>query len=107
MRPLNIRDFVRYFWLVVLWPWPVGLIIAIFYYEHAGQSERVQKLNSSFDRLTRMSVRIADVAFQSVFNPNATPTNTNFHPPGWWVASDGNWYPPELHPDRMNPPPHQ
>src|SRR5580658_10392713 len=19
-------------------------------------------------------------------------------PPGWWRASDGNWYPPELHP---------
>ena len=19
--------------------------------------------------------------------------------PGWWVASDGNWYPPETHPD--------
>jgi len=19
--------------------------------------------------------------------------------PGWWMASDGNWYPPELHPD--------
>ncbi len=18
--------------------------------------------------------------------------------PGWWIASDGNWYPPELHP---------
>lgn len=21
------------------------------------------------------------------------------HGPGWWVASDGNWYPPEQHPD--------
>ncbi len=20
-------------------------------------------------------------------------------PPGWWLASDGNWYPPDLHPD--------
>src|ERR1700733_7115905 len=20
--------------------------------------------------------------------------------PGWWVASDGKWYPPELHPDQ-------
>ncbi len=20
------------------------------------------------------------------------------HPPGWWMASDGNWYPPHLHP---------
>src|SRR5271165_6269719 len=20
-------------------------------------------------------------------------------PPGWWQASDGNWYPPHLHPD--------
>ncbi len=20
------------------------------------------------------------------------------HPPGWWLASDGNWYPPHLHP---------
>jgi len=19
--------------------------------------------------------------------------------PGWWMASDGRWYPPELHPD--------
>ena len=19
--------------------------------------------------------------------------------PGWWLASDGRWYPPELHPD--------
>ncbi len=19
--------------------------------------------------------------------------------PGWWLASDGNWYPPETHPD--------
>lgn len=24
--------------------------------------------------------------------------------PGWWVASDGKWYPPELHPSRMPPP---
>ena len=22
---------------------------------------------------------------------------------GWWLASDGNWYPPELHPDRRAP----
>jgi hypothetical protein len=21
------------------------------------------------------------------------------HEPGWWMASDGNWYPPHLHPD--------
>src|SRR4051794_28124641 len=20
--------------------------------------------------------------------------------PGWWLASDGNWYPPHLHPDQ-------
>ena len=27
--------------------------------------------------------------------------------PGWWMASDGNWYPPELHPDYVSvPPPH-
>jgi hypothetical protein len=27
--------------------------------------------------------------------------------PGWWIASDGNWYPPERHPDRRRqlPPP--
>jgi hypothetical protein len=25
--------------------------------------------------------------------PQAAPA------PGWWMASDGNWYPPELHPD--------
>jgi hypothetical protein len=25
--------------------------------------------------------------------------------PGWWIASDGKWYPPELHPSRMPPPP--
>ena len=25
--------------------------------------------------------------------PSAAPA------PGWWMASDGNWYPPELHPD--------
>jgi len=24
--------------------------------------------------------------------------------PGWWIASDGKWYPPELHPDRSGPP---
>src|ERR1700679_674643 len=24
--------------------------------------------------------------------------------PGWWIASDGKWYPPELHPSRMPPP---
>ena len=23
--------------------------------------------------------------------------------PGWWNASDGKWYPPELHPSRMPP----
>jgi len=27
-------------------------------------------------------------------HPAATET-----PPGWWLASDGNWYPPETHPD--------
>ena len=27
--------------------------------------------------------------------------------PGWWVASDGKWYPPELHPNFASaPPPH-
>jgi len=25
--------------------------------------------------------------------------------PGWWQASDGRWYQPELHPDRQRPPP--
>ena len=24
--------------------------------------------------------------------------------PGWWITSDGKWYPPELHPSRMPPP---
>jgi hypothetical protein len=24
--------------------------------------------------------------------------------PGWWIASDGRWYPPELHPSRRSPP---
>jgi Domain of unknown function (DUF4190) len=34
------------------------------------------------------------------------------HPSGWWLASDGNWYPPHLHPEavdhtepRVEPPP--
>jgi hypothetical protein len=31
---------------------------------------------------------------------------TNTQPgPGWWQASDGNWYAPELHPDRRPPDP--
>lgn len=25
--------------------------------------------------------------------------------PGWWVASDGKWYPPEQHPNYVAPPP--
>lgn len=25
--------------------------------------------------------------------------------PGWWIASDGKWYPPEQHPDYRPPPP--
>jgi len=25
--------------------------------------------------------------------------------PGWWMASDGHWYPPELHPSYRPPPP--
>jgi hypothetical protein len=25
--------------------------------------------------------------------------------PGWWIASDGKWYPPELHPDARPPAP--
>jgi len=24
--------------------------------------------------------------------------------PGWWQATDGKWYPPELHPDYQKPP---
>jgi hypothetical protein len=28
-------------------------------------------------------------------------------PPGWWQASDGNWYPPEQHPDRQQVPEQQ
>jgi len=24
--------------------------------------------------------------------------------PGWWIASDGKWYAPELHPSRRNDP---
>lgn len=27
--------------------------------------------------------------------------------PGWWVASDGKWYPPERHPDYVAPAPPQ
>lgn len=27
------------------------------------------------------------------------------HEPGWWQASDGNWYAPELHPDYRGPEP--
>jgi hypothetical protein len=27
------------------------------------------------------------------------------HGPGWWMASDGKWYPPESHPDRAVVPP--
>lgn len=27
--------------------------------------------------------------------------------PGWWQASDGNWYPPEQHPNYAAPPPPQ
>ena len=23
--------------------------------------------------------------------------------PGWWIASDNRWYPPELHPDYVKP----
>ena len=26
-------------------------------------------------------------------------------PPGWWLASDGNWYPPETNPHRSAPSP--
>jgi len=25
--------------------------------------------------------------------------------PGWWIASDGKWYPPHLHPSYRPPPP--
>ena len=25
--------------------------------------------------------------------------------PGWWIAADGQWYPPELHPSALPPPP--
>ncbi len=25
--------------------------------------------------------------------------------PGWWLASDGKWFSPELHPDAQLPPP--
>lgn len=25
--------------------------------------------------------------------------------PGWWIASDGRWYPPEQHPNYRPPPP--
>jgi hypothetical protein len=27
------------------------------------------------------------------------------HGPGWWLASDGRWYPPEQHPSFRAPPP--
>jgi uncharacterized RDD family membrane protein YckC len=27
------------------------------------------------------------------------------HGPGWWIAADGKWYPPEQHPDYRPPPP--
>jgi hypothetical protein len=33
-------------------------------------------------------------AVQQVSYPQPQPAG-----PGWWQASDGNWYPPELHPD--------
>ena len=38
--------------------------------------------------------RHAPVAEQTHADPvqHAAPTP----PPGWWLASDGNWYPPEL-----------
>ncbi len=36
-----------------------------------------------------------------------TPPGARVAANGWWLASDGNWYPPELHPSRVHqaPPP--
>jgi len=40
-----------------------------------------------------------DAAPIETFPTSGTPS------PGWWLASDGNWYPPETNPDRSAPSP--
>lgn len=41
---------------------------------------------------------------QARSQPPEPPSNVSAGP-GWWVASDGKWYAPELHPDYVAPPP--
>jgi hypothetical protein len=35
--------------------------------------------------------------------PEPGPTPSPSPGPGWWLASDGHWYPPETHPDAPIP----
>lgn len=37
--------------------------------------------------------------------PTLVGVSTQPQGPGWWEASNGSWYPPELHPDYQAPPP--
>ncbi len=40
-----------------------------------------------------------DLSYQDVIDPDLSQLTPPY--PGWWIASDGYWYPPEVHPANL------
>jgi len=79
------------------------VLSAIVYFERQGNADRVDKLNRHFDSLSLLSRRISAAQLASVFDPAALQGISIPPAPGWWLASDQNWYPPEQHPNYTKP----
>ena len=69
----------------------------------AWQTTSAQNQVRSIGAAPRHAVPELTVSAQHSSGPMSRPAATA--PPGWWLASDGNWYPPELAPATNEPEP--
>jgi hypothetical protein len=57
-RGFGWNDVVRHIILIAAWPWPIGVLLAIAYYQRQGDDTRVVRLNSHFDEMSGITRRI-------------------------------------------------
>jgi hypothetical protein len=55
---LGWNGLVRYVFAAALWPWPIGVLIAIAYYRRQGNAARVNRLHARFDEICGLTRRI-------------------------------------------------
>ena len=104
-RGVQLSDLFRYFWLIVIWPLTDALLVAIGILHGTGNTEQLAKANAHFDSISGLGRRINESDGGAAFyvppsSPSdPTPTLAGSPPePGWWLASDGRWYPPPSDP---------